>query len=180
MEKSWEELLKMAADTGKRTTEILKSGWQELDPRASLSQALTVALTAGVLNSFAPALAPLITPMATDAHAASDKIVYSVYRGVDLGIPNEPTPKDFFVNMGSADGLKPGTTLDVFRKIPTYDVTQEKVYRDVTFPIAKLKVIHVEEDAAIARLERMLPLDQTPSLSPRAVMVGDYVRVGSK
>ncbi len=106
---------------------------------------------------------------------ASDFVVYSVYRGLDLGNPQDTPQKDFFVNLGSAQGAKAGSILKVTRKLATYDVLNEKLYKDVTFPIAELKVIHAEGNAAICRLEKMLPADKTPSLAYRTVMVGDAV-----
>jgi hypothetical protein len=116
--------------------------------------------------------APSITRVAAD----DDFIVYSIYRALDLGDPGEKPQKDYFVNMGSRQGIRPGTTLQVLRRVATYDLTSQKLYKDVQFPIAKLKVIHVEPNAAIARLDQMLPPEKTPAISPRAVMVGDLVR----
>ena len=109
--------------------------------------------------------------------AADDFTVYSVYNALDLGNPGEKPAKDFYVNMGRSHGVKEGTILEVSRRTPTYDVVSEKLYKEVTFPIARLKVIHVEPTAAIARLEKMLPEDKTPAINPRAVMVGDLVKI---
>jgi hypothetical protein len=103
--------------------------------------------------------------------------VYSTYRPIDLGFPGEVTPRDYFVNMGSNQGVKPGSFLRVLRKAPTYDVSNQKIYRDVIFPIARLKVIHVESNAAIARLDEYAPTEATPAFSPRVVMVGDQVEL---
>ena len=108
---------------------------------------------------------------------SAEHFVYSVYKGVELGNPGENDPKDYYVNMGSAQGLQEGAVLEVIRRTPTYDLTNQKLYKDITFPIAHLKVIHVENAAAVARLDKMLPEDQTPVISPRAVMVGDLVRI---
>ncbi len=77
--------------------------------------------------------------------------------------------------MGTAQGLRVGSVLEVQRKTPTYDLSNQKLYKDVSFPIARLKVIHAESNASIARLEKMLPADKTPVISPNAVMVGDFV-----
>ncbi len=125
--------------------------------------ALVIAIT-GLISFFPTAL-------------ASDFVVYSIYQSVDLGDPKIPAQKDFFVNMGTRQGLREGATLEVSRRVSTYDVMAEKLYQDVTFPIARLRVIHVEASAAIARLEKMLPLDRTPALNPRAVIVGDLVKI---
>lgn len=108
---------------------------------------------------------------------ASEFIVYSVYKGLDFGNPGETPQKDFYVNMGSAQGVRKGSLLEVSRKIATYDVTSQKLYKDLTFPIATLKVIHVEGNAAVARLERINEPESTPAITPRAVLVGDAVRI---
>ena len=108
--------------------------------------------------------------------SAEESIVYSIYKGLDFGNPGENPQKDFYVNIGTQQGVKPGSVLEVIRKIATYDLTSQKLYKDVVFPIAKIKVIHAEPNASIARLESMLPAEQTPVIVPRAVMVGDSVR----
>ncbi len=118
---------------------------------------------------------------------AAEAVIYSVYQGVDLGEPPSaaeqaevkapPAPKkDYFINVGSSQGIKPGTVLEVSRKMPTYDLLGEKLYKEIVFPIGTIKVIHVEQGVAIARLDKMLPSDKTPAFSPRAIMVGDLVR----
>ena len=138
---------------------------------------------AGILAGAALLLAGGFPPA---AHAA-ETVIYSVYQGVDLGEapsseagtePRTPrTPlKDFFINAGSSQGMTPGTVLEVSRKMPTYDLLGEKLYKEVAFPIARIKVVHAEQGVAIARLEKMLPSDKTPVFSPRAIMVGDLVR----
>src|SRR4051794_19823627 len=96
---------------------------------------------------------------------AADFVVYSVYKGLDLGNPGEDPQKDYYINMGSAHGLRAGSHLDVLRRIATYDLLNEKLYKDVTFPIARIKVIHVENNAAICRVEKMIPPDKTPAVS---------------
>ncbi len=106
---------------------------------------------------------------------AQDYVIYGVFRELDLGNPGEIAQKDYYINMGSAQGLRPGSIVQVSRRMATYDLMAEKLYKDVLFPIADLKVIHVEGNAAIARMEKMLPADKTPAMFPRAVMVGDIV-----
>ena len=117
-------------------------------------------------------------PTGPKIHAATEYVVYNVYRGMDLGNPGEDPPqKDYYVNIGGAQGLRDGSILKVLRRVPTYEILSEQLYQDLTYPIALIKVIHVEPTAAIARLEKMLPADKTPSLSPRAIMVGDLVKL---
>ena len=107
---------------------------------------------------------------------AADFVVYSVYRGINFGNPGENPEKDFYINVGRVNGARVGEVLEVWRKTPTYDLTTEKLFTDVTFPIARIKLIHVDEKASIARLEKMMPEAQTPAIVPNAVMIGDIVR----
>jgi hypothetical protein len=112
-----------------------------------------------------------------EAARADEFSVYNVNRPVDLGNPGERPKKDVYVNVGRSHGVRPGTVLIVSRKVSTYDAVSQKLYKDVSFPFAKVKVIHAEDRASIARVSELLPADQVPSISPREVMVGDIVRV---
>lgn len=107
---------------------------------------------------------------------AGEAMVYSVYKGIDLGNSGGSSEKDFFVNLGTNQGVKTGTLLEVARRTPTYDLTTEKLYKDLLFPFARMRVIHAERDASIARIEKFYPTDKTPVVVPRAVIVGDLVR----
>lgn len=109
--------------------------------------------------------------------SAADYTVYSVHKALNLGNPGEVVQKDYYVNMGPTQGIHEGTVLEVERKVSTYDLLSERLYREVTFPIARLKVIHTENGASIARLDRFYSADKTPVISPRAVMVGDLVKI---
>lgn len=107
---------------------------------------------------------------------SDDTVVYGVYRPLDLGNPGEAAPqKDYYINMGTVQGVHAGSLLQVIRKIPTYDLTNQKLFKDVSFPIATLKVIYSDSTTAIARLEKMQPPEKIPAILPRAVMVGDAV-----
>ena len=106
---------------------------------------------------------------------AAPFIVYQIYQSVDLGIPHERPQKDFYINMGLHHGLRQHSTVEISRKISTFN--QNSFYQDLIFPIAIMKVIYVEQAAAIVRLVNLLPFDQTPAMSPRMVMLGDLVRL---
>ena len=116
-----------------------------------------------------------IVMLPTEAPAA-EFVVYSVYRELDLGNPGENPQRDYYVNMGTSQGIRTGSKLEVYRRQSTFDLVNEKLYKDLTFPVARIKVIHAEENAAVARLESILPASTAPALSPRSVMVGDLVR----
>ena len=134
------------------------------------------------LTTFASLVAAAFTVIGTVpttvAQAGQEFVIYSTYRGVDLGGEKENSPRDYYINMGSENGVRPGSVVEVWRKVPTYDLSSQKLYKDLTFPIARMKVIHVETNAAVARLDILYPPEKAPAMSPRAVMVGDQVRVG--
>ena len=125
------------------------------------------------------ALAALVAGPAGLA-AEREHLVYSVYTGLNMGTDGEQTQRDFHVNIGAHEGVAKGSRLEVLRRSPTYDLVSQALYRDLTYPIAVLKVIHVEKDAAIARLEKMLPLEETPALLPPIVIVGDLVKLADR
>jgi hypothetical protein len=109
---------------------------------------------------------------------SSDYTVYSVYKELDMGNPGEVPQKDYYINMGSSQGIRVGTSLTVKRRIATYDLLSEKLYKDLVVPVAKIKVIHVESNAAVARLEKLESSEKSPAISPRAVLIGDIVQFG--
>lgn len=123
-----------------------------------------------------PALALALASLYATGSYAAEYVVYSVFKPLDLGGGSEAPAKDYYVNMGSAQGVRAGSQLEVLRRISTFDLLNQKLYKDMTFPIARLKVIHVENNAAVCRLEKFLPVDKTPEPGIRAVMVGDLVQ----
>jgi hypothetical protein len=108
---------------------------------------------------------------------SNEFVIYSVYQGIYMGNPGEVNSKDYYVNMGSKHGIKKGTILEVVRRSPSYNLSTQKLVRDIAFPIGLVKVIHVETDAAIARIEKFFPQESTPVSNPPAMIVGDLVRV---
>ena len=103
--------------------------------------------------------------------------VYNVASTLPMGEPGEVKVQDYYVNMGSRHGLKKGDRLEALRRVPSYDMIDQEFSRDLLFPIAVLRILHIQSNAAICRLEKMLPARDRPTISPSSVMVGDYVRV---
>ena len=107
---------------------------------------------------------------------ADEFSVYQVFRAIDLGESDQQPPKDIFVNMGTSQGLKKGSVLDVYRKISSFDNLTQKLAGDHLIPVGRVKIIHVDEKTAIARVDKFVSIDQEPGLLPQAVMIGDLVR----
>lgn len=88
--------------------------------------------------------------------------------------------RDVYVNLGTNQGIKAGSSLDAFRVTTTVDEINQRVGKNISYKIARLKVIHAEGDIAVARVEKMLPPESTPTGSYTNVMVGDLVAISSK
>lgn len=116
----------------------------------------------------------------TSMAVADDYSVYQVYRPIDLGETDVAPPKDIFINMGANQGLKKGSTLDVYRRVSSFDNLTQKLIGDHMIPVGKVKVIHVDEKTAIARADRFVSIEQEPALLPQAIMIGDVVKTAAK
>lgn len=88
--------------------------------------------------------------------------------------------RDVYVNMGTDQGIKVGSILDAFRVHTTVDEINQRTGKNISFRIAKLKVIHAEGDVAVARVVEMMKPDATPNGTFTNVMVGDQVDVAKK
>lgn len=88
--------------------------------------------------------------------------------------------RDVYVNLGTSQGVKDGSLLDVFRTMTTVDEINQRVGRNITFKIARLKVIHAEGDVAVARVEKFLSPETIPTGTYTNVVVGDQVEIASK
>lgn len=93
---------------------------------------------------------------------------------------SEIPARDVYVNIGTSQGIKIGSQLDVFRALTTVDEINQKIGRNISFKIARLKVIHADSDIAVARVLEMQPAASTPVGSYTNVMVGDVVQVITK
>ncbi len=106
----------------------------------------------------------------------AELLVYEVHQNLSLGGLQGNSPKEYYVNFGAERGLRDGDILQVSRRMSTYDSANQQFFRDVVFPIARIKVIHADLGASVCRLEKFLPDDSTVIISPRVIMVGDLVQ----
>jgi hypothetical protein len=96
----------------------------------------------------------------------------------DLGLSDEAASRsaqDFILNAGRESGLNEGQTLTVFRRLPVVDPYQDNQSRELEVTFARLKVVHVQDNLAIARVESIDPIQTGLAIGTRAVLVGDYV-----
>ena len=111
---------------------------------------------------------------------ARDHLIYSVAEEIPMGFDNEVTKKNYYMNIGSQQGVSEGTTLDVFRVISKsnpYDNLKRINYK---VKVGEIKVVHTEEEAAIGILQVLKNDTETPLFDLNGFMIGDYVSVNIK
>ena len=113
----------------------------------------------------------------TSLAVAKEYIIYSIVQEVPMGDEGEKIKKNFYVNLGSGQGLKQGTVLDVFRaqsRVDPYNGNKRHLYN---VKIGQLKIIHSEENSAIAKLDVITTGDDTPLFEQKHFMIGDQVKI---
>ncbi len=112
------------------------------------------------------------------AHSG-EYVVFSVKTDFPMN-DSQKMYRDVYVNMGTNQGIKAGSTLDAYRVMTTVDEINQKMGRNFSFKYAKLKVIQAENDMAVARVVEFLSPENTPTGTYTNVMVGDQVEVAKK
>lgn len=92
-----------------------------------------------------------------------------------MGIENEVIRKNYYINMGSGQGVKKDSVLNVFRIISVQNPYDNKQRVNYKVKIGELKVIHSSEEATIAMVnsyEEKSPIFELPQF-----MIGDHVAI---
>ena len=94
---------------------------------------------------------------------------------IDVPLDDQTPKKDYYVNMGSNQGIKKGVVLAVYRHIPIPDQYESKIPRSAYVKIASLRVLNSEFDNSIAEL---IGLEKSrPLLEVDGVILGDEVQI---
>lgn len=104
-------------------------------------------------------------------------IIYSISHEIPMENTFEELKKNYYINMGSTQGVQKGTVLKVFRTISRQDPYENKKRFEYSVPIGKLEVIHSEGKAAIAVGKNLVDENGSPLFEVRNFMVGDQVAV---
>jgi hypothetical protein len=111
-------------------------------------------------------------------YAWADLTIFDVRKNLPLS-DKEPVYKDFIIDGGSESGLAAGMILTVTRKLPLYDSYQNRSAGDLSLKVAKIKIIHVQKNLAVARLHGEFTRENAPILEDNYIMVGDHIDLGS-
>ena len=111
---------------------------------------------------------------------ARDHLIFSVTEDLPMGYKGEVIRRNYYVNMGTSEGLSKGTLLDVYRVISKANPYDNKKRVNYKIPIGQLEVIHVEEDSAVGFIKKLHLNAKDPIFEINNFMIGDHVAVTVK
>ncbi len=106
-----------------------------------------------------------------------DFVIYSVAQEIPMQNHTPPPLKNYFVNLGKNQGIKPGTILNVERMISEIDPFKAHKRFNHQVKIGELKVIHSEDESSIAIAVDYDATQQGLAPEYTALMIGDRVQV---
>lgn len=105
---------------------------------------------------------------------AAELKVVDVRRNIPLA-DDEPVYKDFYINGGAKDGLKPNLVVTAIRKTSIRDASGTQNLGEMAIPVAQIRVVYVADNLAVAREYKVLSRDELPMLEQIGVMSGDVL-----
>jgi len=118
----------------------------------------------------------LTTLLLSQAVSARSYVIFSMVQDLPMGFDNEVVRKNYYINMGSGQGVKKDSILDVFRIISVQNPYDSKKRVNYKVKIGKLKVLHSSDEAAIATVQDYEKED-TPIFELPQFMIGDHVSI---
>lgn len=109
---------------------------------------------------------------------ARSYVIFSMAQDLPMGFENEVVRKNYYVNIGTGQGVKKDSILDVFRIISVQNPYDNKKRVNYKVKVGTLKVIHSSEEAAIAQVEEYEKKD-VPIFELNQYMIGDHVAVNT-
>jgi hypothetical protein len=119
----------------------------------------------------------LVTLIFTQTTWAKSYVIFSLTQDLSMGYENEVIRKNYYINMGSGQGLKKDSLVDVFRVISVQNPYDNKKRVNYKVKIGQLKVLHSMDEASIAMVNEYESEDTTPIFELPQFMVGDHVSI---
>lgn len=118
----------------------------------------------------------ILTLFLSQAVSARSYVIFSMAQDLPMGFENEVVRKNYYINMGSGQGVKKDSVLDVFRIISVQNPYDNKKRVNYKVKIGELKVLHSSDEAAIATVNEY-EKEKTPIFELDQFMVGDHVAI---
>jgi hypothetical protein len=118
----------------------------------------------------------LTTLLLSQAVSAKSYVIFSMAQDLSMGFENEVMRKNYYINMGTGQGVKKDSVLDVFRIISVQNPYDNKKRVNYKVKIGELKVLHSADDAAIATVH-VYEKENVPIFELNQFMIGDHVAI---
>lgn len=107
---------------------------------------------------------------------ARSYVIFSMAQDLPMGFENEEVRKNYYINMGSGQGVKKDSILDVFRIVSIQNPYDNKKRVNYKVKIGELKILHASDEAAIAKVHSY-EKDDAPIFELNQFMIGDHVSI---
>ena len=108
---------------------------------------------------------------------ARDHLIYSVAEEIPMGYDNESPKRNYYVNIGANQGIRKGTTLNVYRTISKLNPYDNQKRINYKVEIGKLEILHTEDESSIGMIKVKNDNLKTPLFEINNFMIGDHVSV---
>ena len=108
---------------------------------------------------------------------AKSYVIFSLAQDLSMGVEGEVIRKNYYINMGSGQGVKKDSIVDVFRIISVQNPYNNKARVNYKVKIGELKVLHATDEASIAMLNEYEKQESSPIFELEQFMVGDHVSI---
>jgi hypothetical protein len=108
---------------------------------------------------------------------ARSYVIFSLAQDLPMGHEGEIIRKNYYINMGSGQGVKKDSILDVFRIVSIQNPYDNKKRVNYKVKIGELKVLHSSDDASIAMVSDYEKEETTPIFELPQFMIGDHVSI---
>ncbi len=118
----------------------------------------------------------LFSLLISQAVSARSYVIFSMAQDLPMGMDNEVVRKNYYINMGSGQGIKKDSIVDVFRIVSVQNPYDNKKRVNYKVKIGELKVLHSSDEAAIAMVNGY-EKEETPIFELNQFMIGDHVSI---
>lgn len=105
--------------------------------------------------------------------------VFDVRKTLPLN-ENQPVFKDYYINLGTDHGAKPGMVVTAFRRVPVIDIYRNQAQADLIIEVGKMKIIHSQNSMSVARVVSLAKEGSIPVVQFETIMIGDRVELGGQ
>lgn len=119
----------------------------------------------------------IATLLISQAICARSHVIFSMAQDLPMGFDNEVIRKNYYVNMGTGQGVKKDTTLDVYRIVSVQNPYDNQKRVNYKVKVGELKVLHASEEASIASVKTYETSEGIPILELNQFMIGDHVSI---